>query len=330
MKDVAVHAGVSLSTVSYVLNDSGSVSPARRNRVLDAVRVLEYSPNESARSLRRHGPSTIGLVVPDLTNAFFAMVAEGVHRAASERDVLVILVVPDTGTRSEEKQIQLLRSQRIDGVIYLSGTGSMPTSIFELARSGPVVLVDEEIPGMGLPAVVCDSRRGAREVAAHVLGQGHRRVAVLGGPPALWTAQQRLAGYREAFAGAGLDPDSVPVYPGDYRQKSGYELASAALRADPNLTALICANDLMAVGAIEYCRETGLNVPEAISVVGFDDLPLSSVLTPRLTSVRQPAREMGARAASVLFHILDETDMGALDLLPAAVQLRESVGPPRL
>lgn len=329
MKDVAEHAGVSLSTVSYVLNDSGSVAPARRNRVLDAVRVLEYSPNESARSLRRHGPSTIGLVVPDLTNSFFAMVAEGVQRAASERDALVILVAPDTGEQSEEKQVELLRSQRISGVIYLTGTGSVPTSIFELARSGPVVLVDEQIPGLDLPAVGCDSRRGAREVAAHVLERGHRRVAVLGGPPALWTAQQRLAGYREAFAGAGLDPDSVLVYPGDYRQKSGHELASAALGANPDLTALICANDLMAVGAIEYCRESGLRVPDDVSVVGFDDLPLSSMLTPRLTSVRQPAREMGARAASLLFHILDETDPGPLHLLPAVVQLRESVGFPR-
>jgi LacI family transcriptional regulator len=330
MKDVAEHAGVSLSTVSYVLNDTGSVAPARRNRVLDAVKVLEYSPNESARSLRRHGPSTIGMVVPDLTNTFFAMVAEGVQRAASERDVLVILVVPGTGELSEEKQVELLRSQRISGVIYLSGTGSMPASIFELARSGPVVLVDEQIPGMDLPAVVCDSRRGAREVAAHVLEQGHRRVAVLGGPPALWTAQQRLAGYREALAGAGLDPDSVPVYHGDYGQESGHELASAALHADPNLTALICANDLMAIGAIEYCREAGLSVPNDISVVGFDDLPFSSVLTPRLTSVRQPAREMGARAASVLFDILDETDTGQLELLRAAVQLRESVGAPKV
>jgi LacI family transcriptional regulator len=330
MKDVAEHARVSVSTVSYVLNDSGPVAPERRNRVLDAVRLLEYSPNESARNLKRRSASTIGMVVPELTNQFFAMVAEGVQRAASARDVLVVLVVPEAAEQPEEKQAKLLRSQRVDGVIYLSGTGSMPASIYELARSGPVVLVDEQIPGLELPAVVCDSRKGAREVAAHVLAQGHRRIAVIGGPPALWTAQQRLAGYREACAGAGIDPDSVPVYAGDYRQASGAALAAEALAgpADERPTALLCANDMMAIGVIEHCKATGLRVPEDVSVVGFDDLPLSALLTPRLTSVRQPAHDMGFRAATALFDLIENSDSGSVGLLPATVQLRDSVAPP--
>lgn len=329
MRDVADHARVSVSTVSYVLNDSGPVAAERRNRVLDAVEVLKYSPNESARNLKRRSASTIGMVVPELTNQFFAMVAEGVQKAAAARDVLVVLVVPDATEQAEEKQAQLLRSQRIVGVVYLSGTGSMPASIYELARSGPVVLVDEQIPGMDLPAVVCESRKGARAVAAHVLEQGHRRVAVIGGPPALWTAQQRLAGYREAFAGAGLDPDEVPVYAGDYRQASGRELAVKALNAEPRPTALICANDLMAIGAMEHCREVGLCVPDDVSIVGFDDLPLSVLLTPRLTSVRQPAHDMGFRAATALFDLLENGESGAIGELPATIQLRDSVCPPR-
>lgn len=332
MKDVAEHANVSISTVSYVLNDSGPVAPERRNRVLDAIRLLDYSPNESARSLKRRSASTIGMVIPDLTNQFFAMVAEGVQRAASALDVLVVLVLPDASELPEENQARLLRSQRVDGVIYLSGTGSMPASIYELARSGPVVLVDEQIPGRDLPAIVCDSRRGAREVAAHVLEQGHRRIAVIGGPSALWTAQQRLAGYREAFAGAGIDPDSVPVYVGDYRQQSGTDLTAEILALPPEArpTALICANDLMAIGAMECLRAAKIRVPEDISVVGFDDLPISVLLTPRLTSVRQPAHDMGYRAAKVLFDLLDgKEDIAPVDALPAAVQLRESVCPPQ-
>jgi DNA-binding LacI/PurR family transcriptional regulator len=328
MKDVAEHARVSVSTVSYVLNDSGPVAPERRNRVLDAVRVLEYQPNESARNLKRRSASTIGMVVPELTNQFFAMVAEGVQKAASARDVLVVLVVPDATEQPEEKQAKLLRSQRVDGVVYLSGTGSMPLSIYELARSGPVVLVDEQIPGMDLPAVVCDSRKGAREVARHVLDQGHRRLAVIGGPSALWTAQQRLAGYREAFAGAGLDPDSVPVHPGDYRQASGTALAAEALASAEPPTAILCANDLMAIGVLEHCKTAGLRVPEDVSVVGFDDLPVSGLLTPRLTTVRQPAHDMGHRAATALFDLLENGESGAIGLLPASVQLRDSVGPP--
>ncbi len=328
MKDVARHAGVSISTVSYVLNGSGPVGQARRSRVMDAIRVLDYSPNGTARSLKRRSASTIGLVVPELTNPFFAMVAEGVQQAASKRDVLVVLVVSEASEQAEGKHLELLRGQRIDGVVYLSGTGAAPASIYEVARTGPVVLVDEQIPGMNLPAVVCDSRKGAREVASHVLDLGHRQVAVIGGPSALWTAQQRLAGYREAFAGAGLQPEAVPVYIGDYRQTSGFELAAKALAVQPRPTALICANDLMACGAMEYCREAGLRVPEDVSIVGFDDLPFAGLLTPGLTSVRQPAHEMGFRAASELLDLLEGGEAKDIEVLSAEVQIRSSVGPP--
>jgi DNA-binding LacI/PurR family transcriptional regulator len=329
MKDVAEHARVSISTVSYVLNNSGPVATDRRERVLDAVRVLEYSPNESARSLKRRSASTIGLVVPELTNQFFAQIAEGVQKAASARDVLVVLCVPDATDRPESEHARLLRGQRLDGVVYLSGTGSMPTSILELSRSGPLVLVDEQIPGFDLPSVVCDSRKGAREVARHVMQQGHRRVAVIGGPSAMWTAQQRLAGYREAVAAAGLDPDELPVYVGDYRQASGTALAAEALERADRPTALLCANDLMAIGALEYCKAVGIRVPEDLSIVGFDDLPLSALITPRLTTVRQPAHEMGFRAVTALFDLIEERpDSAALGLLAAEVTIRDSAAPP--
>jgi DNA-binding LacI/PurR family transcriptional regulator len=330
MKDVAQHAGVSVSTVSYVLNESGPVAPQRRSRVLDAIRLLEYSPNESARSLKRRSASTIAMVIPELSNQFFAMVAEGVQKAASARDVLVVLVVPDAIDAPEDSQGKLLRSQRVDGVVYLSGTGSMPASIYELARSGPLVLVDEQIPGLDLPAVVCEPRRGAREVAAHVLGQGHRRLGIIGGPPALWTAQQRLAGYREALAGAGIDPDSVTVLSGDYQQGSGRACAERLLDGPSGVrpTALLCANDLMAIGAIEYCRSVGLDVPRDVSVVGFDDLPIADLLTPRLTSVRQPAHDMGFEAATLLLDLLEGDVPASTRELASSVIIRESVCSP--
>lgn len=328
MKDVAAHAQVSLSTVSYVLNESGPVAPDRRQRVLDAVRLLDYAPNESARKLKRRGPSTIGMVVPDLTNQFFAMVTKGVTEAAAARDVLVALVVPAGAELPEERQAELLRRQRVDGVIYLTNTGTIPAAIFEIGRSGPVVLVDEQVLGSGLPAVVSATRKGARDVAGHVLSLGHRRVAVIGGPPELWTAGQRLAGFREAFAGAGIDPDTVPVVAGTYEHQSGYELAAQLLAATPRPTALICANDLLAVGAMEYCRENGLRVPTDVSISGFDDVPMAVFLTPRLTTVRQPAREMGFQAASTLFDLLDGNEADPITELATTVQLRESVSSP--
>ncbi|MFN8160979.1 MAG: LacI family DNA-binding transcriptional regulator [Solirubrobacterales bacterium] len=333
MKDVAEHAGVSLSTVSYVVNNSGPVAEARRARVLDAIRVLNYTPNESARSLKRRSTSTIGLVVPDLANQFFALLAEGVERAASERDVLVVLCAPEATEKPDTQHAALLRSQRLDGVIYLSGAGTPARSILELSRTGPVVLVDEQIPGFDLPAVVSDGRKGAREVAGHVLEWGHERIAVIGGPAELWTAEQRLAGYREAFAAAGIEPDGVPVLIGDYRQESGVKLAAKALRGGRGRTkrptALLCANDLMAIGALEHCKSAEIAVPEEVSIVGFDDVPIAALVTPRLTTVRQPAREMGYEAARLLFDLFgDSEEVSPRDPFPTTLEIRDSVAAP--
>jgi DNA-binding LacI/PurR family transcriptional regulator len=329
MKDVAKRADVAVSTVSYVLNNSGPVAPERRGRVLEAVSALGYLPNESARNLKRRSVATIGLVVPELVNQYFAMIAEGVEHAASEKDVLVVFCTPEATGDAESWNSRLLRSQRLDGLIYLSGAETRWASLVELTRVGPVVLVDERLPGFDLPSVVSQNRRGAKEIASHVTSLGHERLAVIGGPAELWTADQRLSGYREAIAAAGIDPDTVPILEGDYRISSGEKLAAELLDrpVKERPTALICANDLMAIGVLSYCRRVGLRVPDDVSVVGFDDLPFASLLTPGLTTVRQPAREMGIAATKLLLGMVDGEE--ATSPPPAAVTLmiRESTGP---
>jgi len=332
MKDVAVYANVSVSTVSYVLNDTGPVSADRRARVLNAVRELNYIPNESARSLKRQSASIIGLVIPDLSNQFFSLLATGVAHAAAARDVLVVLCSSESTEEAESGNARLLRSQRVDGVVYLTGFHESPSSLLELQSLGPVVLVDERVPGADLPAVLADGRRGARDVAAHVVALGHERFACLGGPTALWTAEQRLAGYREALALGGLDPDKMEVLVGDYRMDSGFKLAEKALSvpARDRPTALLCANDMMAIGALEYCRASGLNVPGDVSIVGFDDVPMAPLLSPRLTTVRQPAREMGVHAAELLLNLLrGDAKPDLPETFPVEVIVRESAAEPR-
>jgi len=331
MKEVAEHANVSLSTVSYVLNNSGPVASDRRARVLAAVRELRYTPNEAARRLKRRSALAIGLFVPDLVNQFFALLTQGVERAASERDVLVVLSASEGNDETESRNARLLRSQRVDGVIFLSGTAASTSSLLELTSLGPVVLVDERRPGLDLPAVLSDGRRGAREIARHVLEQGHERVAVIAGPASSWTAEQRLAGYREAFAALGHDPDQLAVFVGDYQQGSGRDLAVRALAgpARKRPTALLCANDLMAIGVLEYCKTAGLRVPEDVSIVGFDDIPVAALITPRLTTVSQPAVEMGYRATTILLDLING-GVGRRDdeFLPVVLQIRDSVVPP--
>jgi len=331
MKDVALSANVSVSTVSYVLNNTGPVSADRRARVLNAVRELNYIPNESARSLKRQLASTIGLVIPDLSNQFFSLLASGVARAASARDVLVVLCSAENSEEAESSNARLLRSQRVDGVVYLTGSLESPSSLLELQSLGPVVLVDERVPGADLPAVIADGRRGARDVARHVVGLGHRRFACIAGPTALWTAEQRLAGYREGLAMGGLDPDDMVVYTGDYRMNSGFELAEKALMVPKHArpTALLCANDMMAIGALEYCRATGLRVPTDISITGFDDVPTAPLLTPRLTTVRQPAFEMGVAATELLIDLIRGVPHPKMpEPHPVEVRVRESTGVP--
>jgi DNA-binding LacI/PurR family transcriptional regulator len=333
MKDVARRAGVSVSTVSYVINDSGPVAPDRRERVLDAVRALHYAPSAPARSLKRGRAASIGLVVPDLGNQFFAGVAEGVTEAALSHDVLVVLCTTDATQEREAYYTRLLRTQRLDGVIYLSGTGVPPRALLELAELDAVVFVDERVVGLDVPFVGADNRRGAREAMAYVVTCGHERIVLVGGPPVLWTSEQRMAGYREALAAAGRDPDRPPVLRGDYRQASGYAAAREALaaRSGERPTAFVCANDLMALGVIEYCRDHGLRVPADVSVVGFDDVPLASLLVPSLTTVRQSAADMGRRALELLLAQVSgkrRPPAVADELVPTELRVRESVAPP--
>lgn len=332
MKDVAEQARVSVSTVSYVLNNNGQVSAERRARVLNAVRALDYIPNESARSLKRQSASTIGLVVPDLMNEFFSRLARGVVQAAAMHDMLVVLCSAENSEEAEFGNARLLRSRRVDGVIYESGFHESPRSLLELQSLGPVVLVDERIPGLDLPAVVADGRRGSRDVAAHVIKLGHRRIACIAGPTTHWTAEQRLSGYREGLALGGIDPDEMSVLVGDYEMNSGYELAKVFLDVPKpqRPTAVLCANDLMAIGALEYCRANAIDVPGDVSIVGFDDIPTVQLLTPRLTTVRQPAHEMGMRAAELLISMVQGRENPDL-LMPHPVELivRESTAKPK-
>jgi DNA-binding LacI/PurR family transcriptional regulator len=332
MKDVADYAKVSVSTVSYVLNNNGQVSEERRTRVHNAIKALDYIRNESARNLKRQLASTIGLVVPDLINPFFSLLARGVVRAAANHNVLVVLCSAQNTEEAEFGNAMLLRSQRVDGVIYESGFHESPSSLLELQALGPVVLVDERINGIDLPSVVADGRRGAREVARHVVELGHKRFGCIAGPTSHWTAEQRLSGYREGLAMGGFDPDKMDVRVGDYGMDSGYKLAEILLNVpiSERPTALLCANDMMAIGALEYCRSNGLQVPHDISIVGFDDVPTAQLLTPRLTTVRQPAYDMGISAAEILIGLTQgEKKTDILTLHPVEVIVRESTAKPR-
>jgi LacI family transcriptional regulator len=331
IRDVAKAAGVSIGTVSAVINNRSLVADGTRHRILSCIADLGFEPNNAARSLKRGRISSIGFVVPDLSNPFFAAVAEGIQNEIADRDVLLVLCATWAKAEREGYYAQVLRTQRLDGVIYLSGTGLPSPALIDLARQGSVVFVDERLPGLEIPFVNASNRSGARAVAAQVVDAGHRDLAIIEGPPRLWTSEQRLAGYREAIARGGLDPDAPQYVPGDYGEQSGYAAAMRLLGPGQGKrpTAILCSNDLMALGVFRCCRELGLRIPEDLSVTGFDDIPSAEFLDPPLTTVAQPARAMGTAAARLLLHAI-----GALDEppgqteFPTELRLRGSVGPP--
>jgi LacI family transcriptional regulator len=327
IKDVARQAEVSVGTVSAVINGSPQVSEKNRQRVLQCIAELQYEPNTAARSLKRQLSSSIGLIVPDLQNPFFTSVASGVQHFARQNDILMVLGTTGSEIQWEEYYAQSLRNRRLDGMILLSGSGKPTAGLIKLVESGSVVFVDECVPGLDAPFISATNRTGARQVANEVLQAGHRKVAIVTGPLWLWTSQQRLAGYREAFAGIGQDPDLVPIFVGDYTEESGHHTTKSILE-DPrtvDISAIIYSNDLMAVGGAKWLRKAGKRIPEDVSIVGFDDILASSDLSPPLTTVAQPGYDMGRAASQLLLHKLGMTDAPAIILFETELKLRNSI-----
>ena len=329
IREVARAAGVSIGTVSAVINGRHSVTEKTRQRVQHCIADLGFEPNTAARNLKKHRSSSIGLVVPDLRNPFFASIAEGVHSVARKNDVFMILGASGNESEWEEYYAQSLRARRLDGMILVSGSGLPNVGLVKLVDTGSVVFVDECVPGLDAPFVHSDNRRGARLVAQELLHRGHRDIGIVAGPSWLWTGQDRLAGYREAIAAAGLDPDEVPVFAGDYSEHAGYRGTETLLKTSRQcLTGLIYANDMMAIGGMRYLTEQGICVPDDISIVGFDDISSAQHMAPPLTTVAQPGFAMGEAAARLLLHQFGMIEHPETISFFTEIKIRQSVAEP--
>ena len=303
IKDVAAEAGVSLKTVSRVLNDEGSVAPATAGRVLTAVESLGYQRNESAANLRRLGQSTsiIGLVIEDVGNPFYSVLERAVEDVARDNGCLLMVASSGEDPAQEIEVIRAFCARRVDGLVVV------PTGVDhsflqpEMAAGTAVVFVDR--PGIGIESdtVVAANARGAADGVAHLLDHGHRRVGYLGDDPGIYTAAERYAGYRHALAAAGIDFNESLVRLG-VGDTAAAEASAAELlgHADPP-TALFAGNNRLTIGAVRAGRRDGRRV----AVVGFDDFELADMLDPPVTVVSQDASALGSMAAELLFRRLD-------------------------
>lgn len=331
IKDVAKRAGVSVGTVSNVISGIARVGRERRERVLDAVRELGYHPSDVARSLKLRRTNMLGLVVSDITNPFFSQLVRGAEEAALKHGYLLLTFNTDDQLEREKQVLSVLRGRRVDGILLVVAPVQHDvTHIMEtMARGTPVVCLDRVPRGISVDSVTVDNAKAARECVKHLLELGHRRIGILTGSTKLTTARERLRGYKQALQAYGLSIDATLVREGNFRIDSGYELASQLLRGDRRPTALFASNGLMAMGALRAVADVGLRCPKDVAVATFDDLPLSELLSPPLTSVAQPAYQIGYEGARILLDRIKSKGGGSKVtkvVLQAELKIRESTG----
>lgn len=326
MRDVAERADVSVTTVSHVINETRPVSHGLRERVLLAMAELGYHPNALARSLRRQQTQTIGLVVPDSANPFFAEVARGIEDASFAQDYSVILCNSDSNLTKELLYLDVLAEKQVDGLLLVAVRG-MTADHFQplLARRLPLVVVDRDIPGAAVDSVLADNAHGGWLATSHLIELGHRRIACLAGPSDLAPGAEREKGYRQALLGHGLPLDESLIVRGDFQYESGFQAARQLLSGGNPPTAIFACNDLIAVGAICLAVALGRQIPADLSIVGFDNIRLAAFTNPPLTTINQPKYEMGQLAVQMLLERQRQPDLPPRRrLLETSLVLRQS------
>jgi LacI family transcriptional regulator len=298
--DVAKRAGVAPITVSRVINNTGYIRQETRQRVLAAVDELGYVPNRLASSLRSRRTNVLALVLADISNPFFTLIARGVEDLASEQGYMVIFCNTDESEDEEQKYVDLLLQQRVDGILLVpAGDGATAISAAQRHKT-PLVVIDRRPPGAAVDSVRGDSLGGAYALGRLLLDLGHRRIALLNGPAGVSTADERQAGYSRALDEAGISPAERLSLSGRFTTGSGRQMTLQALAATPRPTALLAANNFIALGALQAVQECGLRLPQDVALVGFDDLPDALVAFPFLTVAVQPAYEMAQQATGLL------------------------------
>lgn len=315
IKDVAKEAGVAFSTVSYLLNGTAPVAPETKQKILAAIERLNYRPNLTARNLKKQQTSVIGIFIPDLTNLFYAEIAQGVADVARETGYSVILYATSYEKDLEEKFVGLVEQRQVDGVIV--SYSFISRELWErLERSGiPVVLVDVYPVNDRWPSVVVDNERGIEKALSYLVSLGHAEIGYLSEPLYIMPLIKRYQAFLGFMKRNGLsirDEWVVIEEAQRNRVEIGFALGKRLLAAKKRPTAVLTSSDLVAVGVLKAFLSSGVSVPEDISVVGFDDILLASYLHPSLSTVRQPKYEMGRTAAKILLQIIREGENSAV------------------
>lgn len=327
IKDVAAAAGVSVSTASRVIAGNPATSPEARVKVQAAVDRLDYRPNTQAQSLRSTRTNTIGLLVSDVRNPFFADLAHSAGQAALDAGYVTLLGNANERTDQQDSYLNTLIQRRVDGIVMTphgDGSGAVADIV---RRRMPAVFVDRTIEGLDVPSVTTDSTRGILQAVQHLVGLGHERIGYISGPLSTSTGRERWRSFAAARTACGLPEDAQMVASGDYQAASGVAAMEQLLSLPVPPTAVVAADSLMAVGAISCTRERQLHMGRDISLIAFDDIELFTLLNPSLTVISNNVNEMGRLAIALLLDIIDGRDPESV-VLPSELIIRSSTSRP--
>ncbi len=349
IRDVARAAGVSSATAARALGGYGRVSAAARERVLAAATNVGYRANTLARSMITGTTHTLGVVVADIENPFFASIVRAISDTAHARGFEVMVTNSDEDLGTERAVVRVLFEKRVDGLIIAPAASEHGEHLAELlARGLPIVLIDRTVTGLAVDAVVVDNRRAAREAVSHLTALGHRRIAVVTGSPpesqatrrvtardrdqasfTISSTSDRLAGYFDALGEAGIEPEPGLIRYARYRRDGAQSEVHAVLDLPDPPTALFATDNFMTLGAFEAMRESGCEIPGDVSLVGFDDMDWTTIVSPRITLVAQPTSDIGTTAAERLLARLGGDRREPIEsVLRTTFQSRESTAPP--
>jgi LacI family transcriptional regulator len=328
IKDVAAKANVSATTVSHTLNSTRVVDPGTQERVWAAVRELGYRPNSLARGLRRRETRTIGLVVPDIANPFFADLSRAIEDAGFAQGYSVILGNSDRSDVKEAAYVEVLLAKRVDGLI-LASASSRPEALRQILLAGtPVVVLPGELSDVPVDIVMIDDVAAGAVAGEYLVQLGHHRIGCITGPRDTSASAGRVSGFRRSLAASRIDLVPEATIRGDFREHGGRATMEDLIRRDLGLTAVFAANDLMAIGALSALRDAGRKVPDDVSLIGFDGITHGASVMPPLTTVAQPLVELGETAVRVLLDRMREPGAPPRrELLQARLVERQSCRP---
>ncbi|SHG35151.1 transcriptional regulator, LacI family [Kaistia soli DSM 19436] len=330
LRDVARHAGVSIGSVSTVINNTAPVSPALRAKVLLAIDELGYVPDAVARSLKMGRTRTIGLILPDITNPHFAAIAGAIEIACDAAGYSLLLCNTMDNPTKELRDLRLMRTQRVDGVILVPGVGD-GDYIGELNRavSVPIVLIDRTLPGLDFDAVVLDNRAASHGLVDYFVRSGHRRIGIVIGPPGISIAKQRLEGYLQALADHDIDVEPAYIAHGGFQPEPDYHATAGLLALRRRPTAIMSTSYHTTIGVMKALLDKGFRCPNDISVAGIDDFVWATAFSPKMTVMAQPIADMARHAAQRLFGRISGAITGPAEVLvsPPTLLVRESTRP---